>query len=235
MNIKLKTVLASLCFVSTQLVYGQGFINLGFEMAHVSGTGPIPIGTAMPGWTAYEGISEAGTYSGTVPLTSVFYNWLSTGGPGISVIDGKLGITPLQGNYSVFLFGANDGASSISTTISQTGTVPLGTESLQIEIGNNSIDQAPFAISLGGQTLNMVPLQAYSTYTLYGCNISDAGQLANLNVTALPSPSGGTPSMLLLDNITFSQFAVVPEPGTWVLIGTGMAMVVLFRRRNGSA
>lgn len=227
-----------------QFGHAQGFINLNFESGNVSGPtdtgGGIPIATALPGWTG----NIAGQLGGTdfsYAVTDVYANWLSTGGAGVSLINKPTGLyAPLEGNNSVFLFGQQPG--NISTTISQTGEVPASSQSLQIDIadiaGPPGVPMNPFQISLGGQNLTMVPMTDNGSYTIYGGNIpqGDAGQSLKLSVSALPPALGFTsPSMLLIDDIKFSSFAVVPEPGTWLLLGTGLAMVVLFRRRNGSA
>lgn len=230
---------ATLC--SAPSLHSQGFVNLNFESAQVSGypSGEIPIGQALPGWSGFINSS----YFGMQPQTIVYLNGLSLGSPQISLFNAAgastTGISPLQGSYSAFLFGATlwegNGPVGFTTGISQTGLVPANAQSLQIDIGNyDGYHNAPFSIMLGGQTLNMVPLSYQSSYTVYGANISSlAGETCPLSILALPG--AGDPSMLLIDDIKFSPFAVVPEPGTWVLLGTGLTIVVLFRGRNGLA
>ena len=88
-----------------------------------------------------------------------------------------------------------------------------------------------FTVTLGGQTINMVPLQAFPAYTTYGGDVSGlAGLVAQLSVTAPPT---GVPNAVLLDNIRFSsQF--VPEPGIFGLCALGALLLgwrVLARRR----
>jgi hypothetical protein len=83
----------------------DGFQNLNFEAANVSGYSAgssIPASLALPGWTAY--LTDTST-STVTPESQVVYDGISTGGPVISVIDANSGFAPLQGNYSVFLFG----------------------------------------------------------------------------------------------------------------------------------
>jgi hypothetical protein len=89
-----------------------------------------------------------------------------------------------------------------------------------------------FLVTVGGQTVNMTPLQAFPSYTLYGGNISAwAGHGATLSITEeLPDGlPGQSPSVLELDNIFFSTQSV-PEPGPAMLTGIGALVFSLFRR-----
>jgi hypothetical protein len=212
---------------------GQGnFQNLGFESANLSGPPQIgvPIGTALPAWSA--SFSSPGV--GTNAVTQVWFDGPSLGGTAISLIDANTGsgFTPIQGRYSVALFGWPSGMFSPTgnptyATISQTGLVPSGTESLLMDVNA----WYGFTVTLGGQTINMVPLQAFPAYTTYGGVVSGlAGLGAQLSITAPPT---GVPNAVLLDNIQFStQF--VPEPGIFGLCALGALLLgwrVLARRR----
>jgi len=161
------------------------------------------------------------------------YDGISTGGEGISIIDkNESGFQPLQGNYSVLLFGGG-APSVVSAEITQTGVVPTGTQSLLFE---GYVSSTPFVVTLGGQTLNMIPLQSfpntgsYPPYTLYGGNIPSAfdGQSELLTFTE-PAPAEMAPSMFELDDISFSPQAV-PEPSPFVLSGIGGLLFALYRR-----
>jgi hypothetical protein len=101
--------------------FAQGFVNLNFDSANLSGYSRldfVPITNALPGWTAYP----------AYPDGTIVYDGISTGGAGISIVDTNValgsgpapGFYPFQGRYSVCLFGAN----GVSETISQTGMVP---------------------------------------------------------------------------------------------------------------
>jgi hypothetical protein len=208
-----------------RILYGfsQGFVNLNFESANVSGYSAgngVPITSALPGWSAYSSY-PSGVYSGgfasgaTNVLTTVIYNAPSLGGPLVSIIDTNGGV-PFQGRYSAILW---DGGSFplYSTTISQTGLVPTGTESLLFE---GSALGAYFGVTINGQTINMNALQVFSNYTLYGGDISTfAGQVETLSFT-LPPATLGQPSEFGLDNIQFSS-STVPEPNEICLTALG--------------
>lgn len=111
--------------------------------------------------------------------------------------------------------------------ISQTGMVPSGTKSLLMEVRQ----YLGFIVTLGGQAINMVPLQTASNYTLYGGDISSfSGQLAQLSITAPPT---GVPNAVLLDDIVFSPNAV-PEQSELALSTLGAILLVFHRWRNSS-
>jgi hypothetical protein len=208
----------------------QFFTNLNFESANVGGypvnSMNVPIGAALPGWSAsFSNVATGATGS----LSQVWYDGFSGGGAFISINDTNtgFGFVPLQGKYSAMLFaGGSDSISMDSVSLSQTGVVPTGSESMQVEIGNYGY---PFIVSLGGQTINMVPLATFSTYTLYGADVAQfAGQVETLSFT-LPPPPNTPPSFLELDDIIFSA-SPVPEPGTCGLILCG---AVLFGLKCG--
>ena len=193
--------------------FSQGFINLNFESASIpngtSSGSAIPISEGLPGWSAYFSST-----TGTDQTTQVIYNGISTGGFFISVIDSNAPVfSPIQGNYSAFLFGGGD-ASPYSATISQTGLVPSGTESVLFDAYES---EASFIVSLGGQNIEVTALQTFSHYTLYGGNIpsSLAGELETLSFTEPPA-AGSPPSFFELDDIQFST-SPVPEPSTLAL------------------
>jgi len=211
----------------------QPFQNLDFESANLTGYSPgsyVPINMALPGWTGYYSSSN-----GTIQATQVAYEGLSLGGASISIVDSNA-YPPLQGNYSVFLFGGGanplfGGESGVlySPTISQTGSVPDGTLSLQVMMRWQ--DVTPL-VALNGQTITMVPLETFPNYTLYGGNISSfAGQTVALSISE-PLSSGVSFSMLELDNIVFSS-QPIPEPSIFGLLALGGLLLRVRRRLAG--
>jgi len=137
-------------------------------------------------------------------------------GPILDDYYSQYGYAPIQGNYSAYL----QSAFTTSTTLSQMGTIPTGTESIQLDAEEQF---SSFTVTVGGQTINMIPLQALSGYTVYGGNVSTwAGQDVTVSITELPPPEGSepSPSTLLFDNISFSQTAV-PEPSIVALAAIG--------------
>lgn len=213
-------------------VLGQGtFQNLDFESADVSGSSPgsdVPITSALPGWSGYYTSSTS-----TNATAQVAYDGISIGGAVISILDSNApGFKPLQGMYSVVLFGGGSLAGEYtSSTISQTGLVPTGTKSLLFD---GYVGSVPFIVTLGGQTISVSALQTFSSYTLYGGNIPAvlAGQNETLSFTE-PAPAQYPPSMVELDNIQFSDQSV-PEPGVFGLsaLGALLAGWRFLRRRR---
>jgi hypothetical protein len=212
-------------------VSGQGtFQNLNFEAASVSGDSPgqlIPISAGLPGWNGY--LTDTST-SVTTPQTQVVYDGISTGGAFISIIDqNEPGVQPLQGSYSVFLFGGG-APSVIAASISQTGLIPVGTQTLLMDA--YTANASP-VVAIDGQTISMLPVQTFPNYIEYDGNISSfAGQTATLSFTD-PPPTSMAPSQFLLDDIQFSPVAT-PEPSTWALIVMGGMTfgVQQWRKRN---
>jgi hypothetical protein len=202
----------------------QEFVNLDFESANVSGYPPnsmdVPVTSALPGWSAY-GINSSGTNA----LAQVGYDFISLGSAGTSVIDSSApSFLPLQGEYSAFLFGSLVPSFVGDTAvISQTGLVPNGTMSLLMDV--YAFDN--FEVTLGGQTINMIPLQTFSNYTLYGGDISSfAGHNETLSLIAPPT---GEPNGVEFDSIVFSPSSV-PEPGEFVLVTLGALLLGFLRK-----
>ena len=211
MKITVKTrLLILLVALSSQVGGAQGFVNLDFEDANVAGYSPgsmIPTADAFPGWSV--GASTAG------------YDLIPLGSFAISIIDSNAPAFVLQGNYSAFLFGAN----GIAAEISQTGLVPNGTESLQMDV----YSFYNFIVTLGGQTLNMIPLSTNSTSIVYGADISAfAGQNATLSLIA---PPVANPNGVEFDSIVFSSQSV-PEPSEFGLFALGGLFFRLGRRQH---
>jgi hypothetical protein len=217
--------------VSVSVARAQtAFQNLDFEEANLLGYqagNMVPTTTAFPGWQA----SEEGS-GGTFPLSSVFYDGISIGGAGASIggNDPSRGTSPLDGNYSAYLFGGGPQQNLFSTSISQTGTVPAGAQAIEFDA---SVSRAPFVVVLGGTTIAMTPMQSFVDYELWGGNIPAgmAGQTETLTITEPPA-TGVQPSMLELDDIVFSpnSVTVTPEPSPFVLTAIGGILFALYRR-----
>jgi hypothetical protein len=230
MNTHAPIVSLLICMSYVNCVRAQGtFQDLDFEEATVSGYQPVsvvPTTAAFPGWEVYS--TGAG---GTTPLSSVWYDGVSLGGAAVSIIDNypPFGLSPLDGNYSAFLFGGGPEQNLSSVSISQTGTVPPGTLSIQFD-GN--VSGAPFTVTLGNTTIDMVPLQSFVHYDLWGGNIpaSMAGQSETLTITEPPPIGTVPPSMFELDDITFSTTSVIPEPSPLALAGIGSILFALYRQ-----
>ncbi len=141
-----------------------------------------------------------------------------------------LGFTPLEGNFSAFLFGGDEFANS-SITISQTGLVPSGSLSLQMLVGTyDGFHNGPFVVALNGQMINMVALQSFQKYILFAGDVSSyAGKVGTLSITAVPVAFA--PNMVSVDGIVFSAQAV-PEPSAFALAGIGFSLFGFRRWRK---
>jgi hypothetical protein len=205
-RIVFKLALFLIAGISSQ---AQGaFQNLDFEAVNV------PLGTqpgaslVLPSWSP----------------SPIPYDVISTGGAAVAITDSKtqfINFLPLQGNFSVVLFGGPDIGAAGSSSISQTGIIPANAQSIQMDIAypaGRSFAGA-FTVTLGGQQIPMQALQTSSAYVVYGGNISAyAGLIEALTITQFPpAPPTVPPSVVELDNIVFSPTAV-PEPETWALI-----------------
>ena len=168
----------------------QGFINLGFESAtfvpfNSFDSAYVQFGPAFPGWTATVG---------GVQQTSAISNTFSLDTSGISIINrnfvnpvGRGGL--IQGNYTAILQAGYSGfiGNNADTTLSQTGQIPIGTQSLQFkafqEVGGSTAP-IPFSVMLDGQNLSLVILATGANYNLYGASISSwSGKTASLAFT----------------------------------------------------
>jgi len=201
------------------------FQNLNFELAapiSVGGGEPtfvVTTASALPYWTVYYG---------SVQQTQISYNdavlggepWLTlsaTGYPGVpeEVIDGR---------FTPFLQGGEVNGVSTAVSITQTGQIPFGTQSLLFDSAGNPFQMA---VLIGNQEVSLVPVGGGPDYTIYGGNISAwAGQTEQLTFSA----SLGN---WAIDDITFSTQAV-PEPNTVELVLTAATMLGLQRWRKAS-
>ena len=158
----------------------------------------------------------------------VGYNAASTGATEVSIINSHGPVAVLDGNYSVLLTG---GTSASSASISQTGLIPSGTESLLFEAQQGSGGGAGgnLDVLIGTQSVPIMPVAIEPTYTLYGANISAwAGNTEELTFSATEGTTGL--NNWTIDDITFSP-NTVPEPNTLALILLGGAALAARRRR----
>lgn len=209
MKITKYQVLIVLYMILCHAVQAQGFVNLDFEAANLSGygAGPVPTSNAIPGWAAYIG---------TNVQTDIVYNELSLGAPSVAIF-GTNGIPPaLDGAYSIDLYGG--AGSSTSVSISQTGLVPANAASIRF-IAQPAGGTTFLLASLGGQNISFSALSTGPGYTLYGGNIplAFAGQLEQLTFSA---PTGGGNNYWEIDDIQFSASSV-PEPDVLGLVAVG--------------
>lgn len=190
-----------------------GFQNLDFEAAVISPVSPglISAADALPYWTVrlddtvFSAVSTDDTFDGTLAVllssASSYY-------------------APLQGYYSVQLFGNSATPVYQTASISQTGLIPEGTQSIQFLLRNNIIpDRNPasqeFLVTISGTPIPLFVQSSSGGIMTLGGNVSAfSGTTAELRFTAFDGGYG-------LDSIVFSSQAV-PEPSALSLIGLGL-------------
>jgi hypothetical protein len=212
---------SSIALLAVFSAQAQGtFQNLDFEQANPISTGTpnvVTAASALPGWTVViDGIQQ----------TVVGYDFLSTGGPGVSLIGPGFG--PLDGNYSVSMTGSFPAS---IPSISQIGTIPAGAQSLVFEgqKGSRAGGNGSLVVMIGTQTIPIIPVAIEPSYTLYEANISAwAGDTEELTFSALEDPSGL--NIWTIDDISFSPTAVTPEPSPLVLTGIGGILFAMYCR-----
>jgi hypothetical protein len=197
-------------------VQGQGtFQNLNFEQAD-----PISAGDGYPSYivTAASALPYWTVSIGGVQQSLVLYNVLSAGAPAVELIGpgAEFGLAPIDGTYSAVLTGS--GVPS-AASISQTGLIPAGTESLLFEAEPlQSGTPGPLEVQVGSQVVPFFAVGTGPNYTLYGANISTwADAPEQLTFSALEDGL----NTWELDDISFSTTAVTPEPSIVALTAIG--------------
>jgi hypothetical protein len=213
-------ITAALFITGASIHAQQAFQNLNFESANpvIVQYSPyypnvVTAASALPDWTVTIG---------GVAQSQVFYNDPSTGTTWVSLVGphDPYG-NAIDGNYSVLLQGF-----ATASAISQTGLIPVGTQSLLFE-GQPGYGSPTLNVLVGTQS---VPFVAVG-YGLYAADISAwAGQTEQLTFS-VPMNSLSWE----IDDISFSATSVVPEPKIVALSALGGLMLALqqpFRKRS---
>jgi PEP-CTERM motif len=215
-------IVAAILLILALRCQSQGFLNLNFESAKISGYSPgddIPTAEAFPGWSAYYGTTGDPTSSSA---STVAYDGISTGGALISLDDSNAysPYGPIEGNYSAVLFGE----AGTAVSLGQTGAVPSTAQTLVFWANvYGGLD-----VSFDGQALSLVDVSNAVNYTVFEANISAyAGQTGQLLFTAPVDTTA------VFDNIQFST-SPVPEPSAFALCALG-GLSLAWRRRKRSS
>jgi hypothetical protein len=220
----------------TSTIYGQGFMNLNFEQASVApaplnytpsdAQNPICAASALPYWTVTE--------DGTV-CTAVWGEPVALDETSVALVAASA--NPIQGNYSVQLSAYADAPSDLyrSSSISQTGLIPIGTQSIQFLIASptnaGSVPPNP-TMTLNGSPISLSVVSQSGGVMTMGGNVSAfAGDTATLAFLCQATTGASFPAnenYFNLDNIQFST-SPVPEPSEIALTALG-ALFLCFRR-----
>ena len=231
----MKATLVSLLIAASSigLSCGQGFVNLGFESATfvpIAGDslGRVQFAQAFPGWTGtVGGLSPDGVLSNNVYLSTAGFSLIKSNFNTFGVVPGGL----IQGKFTAVLQSGTltNTLTGVDTSLSQTGLVPAGTQSLQFKAFQAFDADGAFTVSLGGQILSLLTLGSGANYALYGADISGfAGQTQPLNFSVPGHTPQSSGEYLYLDAIQFSS-TPVPEPGAFALSAAGGVFLVLRR------
>ena len=224
--------LAFAIMLFAKVIFAQGFVNLDFESAQVSGSAEgsyIPILAAIPGWNGYAINASTGTQS----ISQIYFNTRQPFiglPPQISLQTNNsasvaLGLLVIQGAYSALLESSWPHDFGSYAGIGQTGEIPADAQSLRF-LGNFE-----GVITFAGHPIAYHTTGSFPNYSSYGADISTyAGQTGEL---LFSTPPGNTQFFFIgtLDNIQFST-EPVPEPAGVILPLFGLVIFLAARRRD---
>jgi len=219
----MKISLVGACVAALALcgpVQGADFVNLDFEQAqapNLPGGGLVFLdwGAGAPGWTHSAGADTGSIFYGTVHVGVTQWFALTSAQSLPNLL--------LSGRYS---FAFNSGfetlppnSNFVHATLSQTGTVPAGTQSLRLRA------LGPLAVFLGDQPVPLLSLGG----DLYAGDIhAFSGQTHELRLVNLSDDLGHA---VAVDDIVFSALPV-PELPTLPLFALGLAALAAAGRRR---
>jgi len=232
-----------------QTAFGQGFANLNFEQASIvsapSGYTPgdaydaLLASSALPYWT----VSEDGTV-----CTAVWGAPVALDETSVALLTANngyySGYVPLQGSYSVQFYAYADAPSGYyhTASISQTGQIPLGSQSIQFlmmspPVAGGAIQASPI-VTINGTPISLSAISSSDgVMTMAGDISAYAGTTVDLAFLC-QATSGSFPedeNIFTLDGIQFSPQSV-PEPSSLGLLGIGAAIICWYftKRSNKS-
>ena len=217
--------------------------NGGFEDT-TNGGGQIGFNTDITGWTsgpaAYNFVFTPGT--GDTGVTSQFGSF-SLHGPANGTNNGLPATSPLGGNYLALdgAFSLNGGqdtgvaiSQTLSTIIGHTYAITFAYAGAQ-QFGFDGDTTEQVQVSFGNQTQSTPVLNNVShgftgwqtaTFNFTAQTTSDV-----LSFLAIGTPQG-VPPFVLLDGVVGTDVTPTPEAATLGLLGLGLGLVGIARRRK---
>ena len=216
-----KLGLLSLAGLGVQAGFGQTFQNLDFEAA---GSQTIPPSAVWLSWslaaTGWQHAGGANTFfvyhdSPQTNLTQT-YSLVDSASTQWKPLAGNFSLAISSGYYSV----AEANSTWVHAEISQQGLVPENAHSFQL------LAEGHFTVYINSTEIPMSNLGG----NVYGGDVSAyAGQVVTLEIA---NASTEFHDPVMVDNLTFST-QVVPEPGTFALLGAGLALLLARSRVGG--
>ncbi len=203
---------------------GASFANMDFQSPKINKlTGPGGlVSDLIPGWELQIG---------NTPMPMMAYNGECLSCAGASLYGPEF---PRKGDHFTFFIKSGlslDRINPGNATIFQNGDVPAFARSLQFSAGFFSIDY--LHVSLNSQDLSLVALEGADS-RLFGVDVSPwAGSTAELRFTVGPGSVFGGPGGVLADiHFSTDPLPTTPEPTTWALLSTGVAVLTWTQRKR---
>ncbi|HBO43033.1 MAG TPA: hypothetical protein DD670_03685 [Planctomycetaceae bacterium] len=212
---------ASWLLLGTSCFAGYAITNGDFESATVVLNDPnfgfLDWSLAAPGWGHSPGDSTDSVYYKNIHIG--WDQWFLL----VDHNSNQLGLSPLQGNYSLAM--KIDGGGWNQNYLTQTCTLPLdvGTISLLVSAGSSYFD-----VQFNNEPIGMV---AQGDWRYSGDISRFAGQTVEIkiiNQSPLPQPPDFIPGYIMVDDIRIEP-KTVPEPATWCILTFGLAVWTMAR------